>query len=493
MTKKQMPLQGKRALVLGLGVSGQAAARLLLKRGARVVIRDDASDALTKERAAALWTMGAQVELNGAPPLDESFDFAVLSPGISLQTPLARRVLAKGTEIISELELGWRFCRCPVIGITGTNGKTTTTELVTAVLKAAGKRAVAAGNIGVAFCEVAEMSDQLDAVVLEVSSFQLETIEKFRPQVSVLLNITPDHFDRYASMRDYTFAKARIFHNQKAADFAVLNAATASQLESLGIQIKARRATFAPVGSGLRADLWLQDGVIHGRRGYLRGKVLAMNETQLRGPHNAENIMAALAVGNLLAVPRDTMLTAIKMYQPQPHRMEVVAEFNGVTFINDSKATNTDALEKALLTFASRVVLIAGGKDKRLDYAALKPLVAEKARCVVLLGEAAPKIAAAWGDTVRCVTANDLKQAVALAFAAAQRGDAVLLSPACSSFDMFRNYAERGDEFRRLAREISISSETRATPPSRPRESDAVLQVSGEKEENAPLPIGAKH
>jgi UDP-N-acetylmuramoylalanine--D-glutamate ligase len=489
MTKQQTNLEGKRVLVLGLGVSGQAAALLLLKRGARVVVRDDAKDASTKERAAALWTAGAQVELGGAPSLDEEFDFAVLSPGISLQAPLARNVVAKGTELISELELGWRFCRCPVVAITGTNGKTTTTELVTAVLKAAGKRVQAAGNIGVAFCEVAESTEQLDAVVLEVSSFQLETIEKFRPQVSVLLNITPDHLDRYPSMRDYTFAKARIFQNQKASDFAVLNAATAAELDALAISIKARRMTFAPVGSGLKADLWVQDGIIHGRRGYLRGKVLAMNDTNLRGPHNAENIMATLAVGSLLAVPRDVMIAAIRAYQPQPHRMEVVAEVNGVTFINDSKATNTDAVEKALRTIASPVVLIAGGRDKGLDYAALKSVVKEKARVVVLIGETAQKISAAWSDVVRCVTATDLKHAVALACAAAQKGDTVLLSPACSSFDMFRNYAERGEEFRRLAREISISSEAKTgaqqSAPSSP--------LSGEKQENAPLPIGANN
>jgi len=488
MAKKETTLDGKRVLVLGLGVSGQAAALLLLKRGARVVVRDDAKDASAKERAAALWTAGAQVEMGGAPSLDQDFDFAVLSPGISLQSPLARAVVAKGTEIISELELGWRFCRCPVVAITGTNGKTTTTELVTAVLKVAGKRAVAAGNIGVAFCEVAEWTDQLDAVVLEVSSFQLETVEKFRPQVSVLLNITPDHLDRYSSMREYRFAKARIFQNQKSSDFAVINAATAAELDALGVGIKARRTTFAPVESGVKADLWLENGVIHGRRGYLRGKVLAINDTHLRGPHNAQNIMATLAVGSLLAVPRDTMIAAIKSYQPQPHRMEVVAEIGGVTFVNDSKATNTDALEKALLSVASPVVLIAGGKDKGLDYAALKSLVKEKARVVVLIGEAALKISAAWSDAMRCVEAKDLKHAVTLAYAAAHKGDAVLLSPACSSFDMFRNYAERGDEFRRLAREISISSEAKTGA-----QESAPPPLSGEKEENAPLPIGAKN
>jgi UDP-N-acetylmuramoylalanine--D-glutamate ligase len=304
----------------------------------------------------------------------------------------------------------------------------------------------------------------------------------------VLLNITPDHLDRYPSMREYTFAKARIFQNQKASDFAVLNAATAAELDALGVSIRARRSTFAPVGSGAKADLWLQDGVIHGRRGYLRGKVLAMNDTHLRGPHNAENIMATLAVGSLLAVPRDTMIAAIKSYQPQPHRMEIVAEVNGVTFINDSKATNTDALEKALQTIASPVVLIAGGKDKGLDYAALKPIVKEKARVVVLIGEAAPKISEAWNDATRCVEAKDLKHAVTLAYAAAQKGDAVLLAPACSSFDMFRNYAERGDEFRRLAREISISSEAKTEA----QQSAPPPPLSGEKEENAPLPIGAK-
>jgi UDP-N-acetylmuramoylalanine--D-glutamate ligase len=349
------------------------------------------------------------------------------------------------------------------------------------VLNAGGKRAVAAGNIGIPFCEVVPQSEQLDAVVLEVSSFQLETVEKFRPQVSVMMNITPDHLDRYKSMRDYVLAKALIYCNQTETDFAIINADTVSQLREAGVEIAARQVTFSSTGQ--KADLWLENGVIHGRRGYLRGKTLAVTDTKLRGPHNAENVMAALAVGSVFAVPRETMVAALRAYQPQPHRMEFVAEINGVTFINDSKATNVDAVGKALQTFTAPVVLIAGGKDKGFDFDSIKPLLKTKVRAAVLVGETRQKIAKSWRDTVPCMQAKTFRDAVWQAATAAQPGDIVLLGPACSSFDMFKNYADRGDTFKQLVNEFAISPEAKAGR--RPT-------ASGESvKENTPLPIGA--
>jgi UDP-N-acetylmuramoylalanine--D-glutamate ligase len=436
-----MDVNGKQVVVLGLGISGMEAAKLLQGRGARVTVRDNAAgDARVNQRAEALRRLGVSVELGEAIASMPRFDFCVLSPGINPNAPLVRELRQAGLPMFGEMEVAYRFCQCPIVAITGTNGKTTTTELVDAVLAAGGKRTKASGNIGTAFSSAVSDSASLDVMVLEVSSFQLEHIVEFRPRISVHLNLTPDHLDRYGSMEEYETAKWQIFRNQTADDCAIVN--TNLRLP----KIAAKKITFSVTGGA--ADYQLIDGwlVAHGEQ------VLEQSRTNLIGPHNGENMLAALAVADLYRVPREAAVRALCDYKPLPHRCEKVGVIDGVTFINDSKATNIDALEKALLAMRSPVVLIAGGKDKGLDFSGLRPLLREKVKAVVLIGQMTEKLFHAWNTVVPCVAATTLADSVERARRFAEPGDVVLFSPGCSSFDMFRDFEDRGDQFRALIR-----------------------------------------
>ena len=339
---------------------------------------------------------------------------------------------------MGELELGWRSVNAPVVAITGTNGKTTTTELLAQMLNACGQRTVACGNIGKPLSEVAREGRELDVLTVEVSSFQLETISTFRPAVSVWLNFAPDHLDRYRSLAEYRAAKLRIFDYQTEDDVAVVNAA--EELPPL----KARKITFSAYDD--RADLRLSEGAIV----YRSEPVLRLAETKLRGSHNIENIMAALGVGLARGLTFAQMVPPLCAYEPRPHRLEFVREINGVDYINDSKATNLDAVEKALLAQTKPVVLIAGGKDKGFEFSTLRELVGEKVRAVVLIGEMAGRICKDWEGVVKCEIAVSIADAVERAHATAHSGETVLFSPGTSSFDMFKSYADRGDQFRAL-------------------------------------------
>jgi UDP-N-acetylmuramoylalanine--D-glutamate ligase len=434
-----MDVKGKEVVVLGLGISGMEAAKLLQDHGAKLTVRDDAADkAPVLERAAVLTRRGISVELGAAIQATTAFDFCVLSPGIDPNIPLVRRLRQAGLPTFGELEMAYRFCQCPIVAVTGTNGKTTTTELVNAVLAAGGKRTMPAGNIGTAFSEAVRGSNQLDVMVVEVSSFQLEHISDFRPRISVHLNLTPDHLDRYKTMEEYEAAKWEIFRNQTPDDYAIVNA-------NLRLPpIRAKRVTISAVGDA--ADYQLLDGWLVARG----EQVLEQARTNLVGPHNAENMLAALAVGDLYEIPREATIRALCAYRPLPHRLEKVAEIGGVTFLNDSKATNIDALEKALMAMRAPVVLIAGGKDKGLDFTGLRQLVREKVKAVVLIGQMTEKLFAAWNSATPCTRATTLADAVEKAVALAQPGDVVLLSPGCSSFDMFKSFEDRGDQFRAL-------------------------------------------
>jgi UDP-N-acetylmuramoylalanine--D-glutamate ligase len=445
-----MELRGKDVVVLGLGRSGMAAASLLQRDGARVVVRDESAGDQVQERAIRLRRLGVRVELGNQFDRSTHFDLAVVSPGIGPERPIVREMLTQNTPLLSELELAYRFCLCPIVAITGTNGKTTTTELITGMLAGCGKRTTSAGNIGNAFSDAVEASAGLDAVVLEVSSFQLEKIEQFRASIAVLLNITPDHLDRYESMDAYAAAKSFIFMNQQPEDTAVVSMETLDTMRRMGIAIKARPITFSAYNR--EADVWLDwfdNNTIWCRLPECRGILLKMSETNLRGVHNAENVLATLATGLAMGLPVSQMREAICSYCPQPHRCEFVAEVGGVTYINDSKATNIDAVEKALRSLPGQCVLIAGGRDKGLDFTSLKEVVANKVKLAVLVGEAQGKMWRAWSKVAPCVRAFSMEEAVRLAASHARRGDTVLLSPACASFDMFENYEHRGEEFKR--------------------------------------------
>jgi UDP-N-acetylmuramoylalanine--D-glutamate ligase len=431
-----MIYSGKKAVVLGLGHSGEAAGILLCEEGADVTICDSTDSPGLREKSSRLEAQGIKVHLGPAADSDPArYDVCILSPGIDPAVPLVQNVLRKKIPIIGELELAFEECICPVVAITGTNGKTTTTELTTAMLQGSGVRTMASGNIGLPFATAVRHSDELDVMVLEVSSFQLETINAFRPHVSVWLNLSPNHLDRYRDMDEYRAAKLRIFRNQTSEDYAVVNFR-----ESLP-PLAARRITFSAYSAD--ADFSLRDGVIH----YRNEPILDQRETRLTGIHNAENLMAALGVGLALGVDFERMIAAGAEYTAPVHRCEFVRELNGVRWINDSKATNLDSLEKAILSQVRPIVLIAGGKDKGFEFDPIAPLVRERVRVSVLIGEMKERIARCWNG-VDCRISASLEEAVEVASRAANDGDTVLFSPGTSSFDMFRNYGERGNRFK---------------------------------------------
>jgi len=439
-----MKYSGKNVAVLGAGLSGTAAALLLQSKGAEVMVLDSADEAkLLKSTLDNLRARGVTVRTGPAAETDSApFDLVVLSPGIDPASPLAKNFSSRKIETIGELELGWSCVDAPVVGITGTNGKTTTTELLAQMLNACGQSTIACGNIGKPLCEVALEDRDLDVLTVEVSSFQLETIKTFRPSVSVWLNFAPDHLDRYRSVAEYRAAKLRIFENQTADDVAVINAG-----ESLP-RIKARPVTFSAYTN--RADFRLEEGFIV----YENQPVLRMADTKLRGAHNIENIMATLAVGRARGLTFEQMVPPLQAFVPRPHRCEFVREIGGVAYVNDSKATNLDAVEKALLAQNRKVILIAGGKDKGFTFETLRSLVAEKSTAVILIGEMATRICQDWKDAVPCEIASSLADAVERAHAVAQSGEVVLFSPGTSSFDMFKSYADRGDQFRALVQAL---------------------------------------
>jgi len=435
-----MRYQNKNVAVLGAGLSGAAAALLLVNEGAQVTVLDSAEEKkLLRPTIENLRARGVRVHCGPDVEQDSaSYDFVVLSPGIDPDSPLARNFSSRNLEMFGELELGWRSCDVPVIAITGTNGKTTTTELVAQMLTACGQRTIACGNIGKPLSEVVRNRGQYDVLTVEVSSFQLETIRTFRPAIAVWLNFAPDHLDRYASVSEYRAAKLHIFDNQTSNDVAVINAS-----ERLP-RLAARTVTFSAYQD--LADFRLANGEII----YRNEAVLRLSETKLRGSHNIENLMATLAVGLARGLTFSEMVPSLSAYEPQPHRCEFVREVRDAVYVNDSKATNLDAVEKALLAQNKPVILIAGGKDKGFRFDSLTRLVSEKVRAVILIGEMAESISKDWGDSVPCEIADSLADAVERAHTIAKPGEVVLFSPGTSSFDMFKSYADRGDQFRAL-------------------------------------------
>ncbi len=442
-----MNIQGQHLLILGLGVSGFAAARLARELGAHVTVCDEAMRPTIRDKGLTLEKEGITIHLGGNLIMP-ACDLVIVSPGIDLQSDFAKSVIPLGVPIIGELEFASSFCKLPMIAITGTNGKTTTTELISAALIKAGKKTEAVGNIGKALSIVAKNSCDFDCLVIEVSSFQLETIREFSPHIALHLNLTPDHLDRYESMSDYGRAKERIFENQKSSDFAVVNS-------NLSLQpFKAKKITFSGVDS--KADYRFENGVLFAGS----ERLMSMSESQLLGMHNVENILATLATTDLMGADRKLVIESICEYRPKAHRCERVGEFEGVLYINDSKGTNADAVEKALSSLSRPVILIAGGKDKGLSFTELRTPISQKVKHAVLIGETQDQIAREWDQVVPLEKAASLREAVELARRAASHGDIILLSPGCSSFDMFRSYEDRGDQFRQEVLAIHQSKQT---------------------------------
>lgn len=439
-----MRYKNQHVAVLGAGLSGTAAALLLRSDGAEVTMLDNAEEKnLLRSTLDNLRAGGVCVICGPAANADQTkYNFAVLSPGIDPFSPLARNFSSRKIDMIGELELGWRSCGLPVIALTGTNGKTTTTELLAQMLNACGQRTIACGNIGKPLSEVAREKQPFDVLTVEVSSFQLETIKTFRPSIALWLNFAPDHLDRYGAVAEYRAAKLRIFENQTADDVAIVNA-----LDNLP-ELRAHKISFSAYSN--RADFRLAGGTIV----YENKPVLRLSQTKLRGSHNIENLMATLAAGMARGLSFEQMVEPLSAYQPRPHRCEFLRQIGGVDYINDSKATNLDAVEKALLAQSKPVVLIAGGKDKGFDFQPLRQLVKEKVRSTVLIGEMAERIARDWSGAVTSEVAGSLADAVERARSVARPGDVILFSPGTSSFDMFKSYADRGDQFRALVQAL---------------------------------------
>ena len=437
---------GRRVAVLGLGRSGMAAARLLKKCGAIVSALDTGVSPMLEQKALDLGGEGITVTTGlEAAEVTADHDLVVLSPGIEEKSKLVVQARSEGAPLIGELELAYTLATSPVIAITGTNGKTTTTELTARILRGAGIDAEACGNIGTPMSELL-LGKPPGLFVAEVSSFQLETIRTFRPKVALLLNLSPNHLDRYASMEEYRSAKLRIFENQTAEDWAVIPFGE----DFPGIS--ARTITFSTTDS--RADITLSSaGMIR----YRNQDLVDMRRTRLQGPHNAANLMAAFGAGLALCADPVAMASAVSDYTPPAHRFEKVREENGVTWINDSKATNLDAMEQAILSVKGSLILIAGGKDKGTGFGPIAQLVRERAGAAILIGEMRSRIAGEW-QPMKTHLAENLEEAVLLAASKALPGTTVLFSPGTSSYDMFRDYIERGDTFRRLVQSLPVES-----------------------------------
>jgi len=450
MTKAQYRSQvkGRSVTVLGAARSGLAVAHLLEKHGADVLVSEMRSLQDAKEAAQQLTLWGVEAEWAGHTASALSREWLIVSPGVAMSAPVVKQALANGMEIFGELEVASWFIDVPMVAVTGSNGKTTTTTLIAEMLNTSGLRSVAAGNIGLPLAEVAFDTSALDAVVVEVSSFQMETARTFHPHVAMFLNLTPDHLDRHGSMDVYGELKARIFKHQNPEDWAIYNHGD-RRVTMLIDDIEAKRLPFdvkpLPADGG-----FVENGEMKVRFDCKCHSLLPVEAMRLRGEHNVLNALASslavLAMGGRIDAIRHTL----KTFTGLPHRMEVVGRHEGVEWINDSKATNVDAVWFALSGFDQPVVLIAGGRDKDSDFSMLVDRIREHVKTVVLIGEAAEKMDEVFQGVVPVRHAATLEEAVTLARSIAKAGETVLLSPACASFDMFKNYEDRGDQFRAL-------------------------------------------
>lgn len=419
----RMDLRGKRVTVVGLGRSGLAASNLLIEKGARVSITECLDSQKIKENIRKLKGTVPDIEIGRhTEDLIKGRDLVVISPGVSGQTLPVLWAKKKGIPVVGEIELAFASCPAPIIAISGTNGKTTVSTLVGRIFRKARRRCVVCGNIGNPFSgEVLGISNE-DVVILEVSSFQLETIDKFKPKVAVILNLSTDHLDRYADFNEYFRVKCRIFSNQTEVDWAILN-----KEDAYGLTMAKRT----------------------------KARVLFFSKNKAAAPPGFDdNQIAALTISSLFALPKDVAIDTCRHFKGIEHRMEQVAEFKGVEFINDSKATNVDSTLWALNSIKKPIILIAGGKDKGSNFTALRERINDSVRAMILLGEAKEKIEETFRDVVKTLAVTSLSEAVRCALRLARPGDCVLLSPMCASFDMFSDYTERGRVFKQAVYDL---------------------------------------
>jgi UDP-N-acetylmuramoylalanine--D-glutamate ligase len=443
-------IAGRKVLVIGAARSGIASARFLARRGATVALNDRKSLADWPAAALELKTEGVGF-VAGEPPswLLDQIDLVIVSPGVPTKSVPIRYADRRGVEVIGEVELAARFLRGRLVAITGTNGKTTTTTLIGEMLKDADLAVQVGGNIGTALISMVDSSREDGWTVVEVSSFQLETIVDFHPAVAAVLNVTPNHMDRYESLMDYASAKHRIFRNQGPGDVAILNADDPI-VSSWKNGLRAHVVEFS-VRRELESGVFLRGRELISRAAGAERVLVTRDEMQLRGTHNVENVLAAMAAGLACGGAPESLRETVRKFRPVEHRLEEVAEIKGVRFFNDSKATSVDATMKALEAFADdpgKVVLILGGKGKQAPYAPLADLIRERVRKMILIGEDAATIEAELKSAAPFERATDMRDAVARGFAAAEKGDVVLLAPACASFDMFDSFEHRGRVFK---------------------------------------------
>ena len=448
-----MELKNKRVLVVGLGRSGVAAAFFLKDQGARVTVSDARTEAELQKEIPALLDRGISLEAgrHGERTFRDQ-DLIVVSPGVPSDQPQLQQARTLGIPVIGEVELACRFLQGKIIAISGSNGKTTTTTLVGEILSKSGKKTLVGGNIGTPVISLASQSSPDTLVVLEISSFQLETIQQFRPWIAAILNITPDHLDRHRTFQAYVDAKARIFENQQPGDFAVLNSD-----DSAGAGLKSKvKSTLHWFSRKQQVEngAYLKNGQIVFRSDGRETQVLPVSDIHLKGAHNLENVLAAVCVTMLAGCEPQQVRQAVAEFQGVEHRLEQAAIVNGVAFYNDSKATNVDATIKALESFPGNIHLILGGKDKGSDYTVLNALLRERVKAVYLIGAAAEKIKSHIQGATSIVSSGTLDRAVRQVFDAAAPGDVVLLAPACASFDQFKSYEHRGKTFKHIVRSL---------------------------------------
>jgi UDP-N-acetylmuramoylalanine--D-glutamate ligase len=449
-------LSGKRVLIVGLARTGLVTALFSAGYGATVTATDERPEAELAETAEKLRAAGVKLELGGHA--GESFldqDLIVVSPGVPANLPALQAARKKNIPVWSEIELAWRYLRGKLVAITGSNGKTTTTALVAHILKTSNIPTLVGGNIGTPLLALVETSTDPAVTVAEISSFQLETIEAFRPEIGVLLNLTPDHLDRHGTFEEYARAKLRMFENQLERDIAVLNADDPEITKRM--PGKPHIFWFSRqkrVANGA----FLRDNEIIFRNEGSETVLARRDQIPLRGEHNVENVLAACAASYLAGATPAAIASGVKSFRGVEHRLEFVAEISGVQFYNDSKATNVDAAVKAIQAFPGPLLVVLGGKDKGSPYTPLRNLLHERARLALLIGEAAQEIAGDLQGAVEIHHAGTLERAVQIAIEHAQPGDTVLLAPACSSFDQFENYEQRGRVFKELVARLAEQS-----------------------------------
>jgi UDP-N-acetylmuramoylalanine--D-glutamate ligase len=449
-------VKNKRVLIVGLGKSGLASALFLKARGARVTVSDTKKEDQLRDEIPTLLDHGIAVETGGhGERTFRSQDLIIVSPGVPVDAPPLVQARSLGEKVIGEIELAARHLPGPIVAITGSNGKTTTTTLCGEIIGACGPRTLVGGNIGTPAISLVEAASADTVAVLEVSSFQLETIETFRPKVAVILNVTPDHLDRHRTFQAYADAKARIFENQKEDDFAVLNADDPTCVE-LASRTKGQVFWFS------RAKEISQGTYVAGEDIVFRDTdkqvaILPVADIPLKGAHNVENVLAAVCVGILMGCQPEPIADAVRKFKAVSHRLEYVATVRGVEYYDDSKATNVDATIKALESFPANIHIILGGKDKGSDYSVLNDLLRKRAKRVYTIGAAAAKIESQIKGAADIVHSETLEKAVQEAASAAASGDVVLLAPACASFDQFRSYEHRGEVFKELVQRLAAA------------------------------------